>query len=352
MKQLVITQETTTFGIYNTFNLSSLYCSFKDLIISNKWDHTMRILVIGGTGFLGSHLLPRLHKQGHDITVLTRSRDKADDLESPGIKGVVGDLLQPESFLSRISPQDAVISVAMPEIRPGRISVKQLRLLRKQTTIFFSTAIALAQQFNCPLILTLGTSFRTTGKQIADESWPLERFGIAKIGEFVDPLLSVMAEQGSPPLIQMIPGALYGPGGLFRDLMYEWMKAGKYRVVGGGKNYIPRIHVEDCAEAYVKAVGKMPLGEKFIIADDDPCTTKEFADAMADCMDIPRPKSVPGFLIRIAMGKLMYETITMNCQVSNAKAKKYLNWKLKYPTYREGLPAAIEAIEKGNITLM
>lgn len=128
----------------------------------------MRIFIIGGTGFLGRHLLPKLHRLDHEITVLTRSRDKANDLESPGIKGVVGDLLQPESFMSRISPQDVVISVAMPEIRPGRISANQLRLLQRQTTTFFSTAITLAEQFNCPLILTLGTSFRTTGKQIAD----------------------------------------------------------------------------------------------------------------------------------------------------------------------------------------
>jgi nucleoside-diphosphate-sugar epimerase len=311
----------------------------------------MRVLVIGGTGFLGRHLLPKLHRQEHDVTVLTRSRNKADGFESLGMKGVVGDLLQPESFMSRVSPQDAVISVAMPEIQPGRISGKQLKLLQKQTTSFFSTAIALAEQFNCPLILTLGTSFRTKGKQIADESWPIERFGMTKIGDFVDPLLSVVTDQGSPPLIQMMPGQIYGAGGLFKNLMYEWMKAGKYRVIGGGRNYIPRVHVEDCAEAYVKVVEKMPLGEKFIIADDGPCTMREFADVMADCMGIPRPKSIPGFLIRIAMGKLIYDTVTMNCQVSNVKAKKYLDWKLKYPTCCEGLPAAIEEIEKGIIVI-
>jgi len=312
----------------------------------------MRIFVIGGTGFLGRHLLARLDKQDHNITVLTRSRDKADRLESTGIKGVVGDLLQPESFISRLSPQDVVISVAMPEIQPGRISAKQLRLLQKQTTTFFSTVITLGVQFNCPLVLTQGASFKTTGNQIADESWPVMRSGFARFGEFIDPLLSVITEQGSPPLIQMMPGAMYGPGGLFRSLMYEWMKAGKYRVIGKGKNYIPRVHVEDCAEAYVKVLEKMPLGEKFIIADDVPCTVREFADVMADCLDVRRPKSIPGFLIRTLMGKLMYETATMNCRVSNARAKEYLGWKLKYPSYREGLPAAIDEIEKGNIAII
>ena len=55
----------------------------------------MRVFVIGGTGFLGTHLVPRLQKQGHEVTILTRSREKASKLENLGIKVVVGDLLSP-----------------------------------------------------------------------------------------------------------------------------------------------------------------------------------------------------------------------------------------------------------------
>jgi len=309
----------------------------------------MRVFVVGGTGFLGTHLLPKLLEHGYDVTVLTRSREKAASFETVGIKVLVGDLLQPEPFMPSLTPQDAVISVAMPEIQPGRITSKRFGILQKQTTTYFSTSIAIAEKLSCPLILTLGTSFRTAGDEVADESWSIERFGMTRIGEVVDSLISEAIERGSPPLIQMLPGQIYGPGGLFRNFMYEWMKKGKYRVIGSVNNYIPRIHVEDCAEAYVQVLRKLPLGEKFIIADDGPCTVREFSDYMADCMNVPRPKSVPGFIIRIVMGKLIYETVTMNCRVNNAKAKKHLDWKLKYPTYREGLPAAIKEIEKGRL---
>jgi len=307
----------------------------------------MRVFLIGGTGFLGTHLVPKLLDHGNEVTVLTRSREKASRFESLGIKGVVGDLLEPQSFISSLSAHDIVISVAMPEIQPRRISQKQFRVLQKQTATYFSTSIATAEELGCPLILTLGTSFQTKRNEVADESWPIERFGMTKIGELVDPLISRVIKRGSPPLIQILPGEIYGPGGLFKNLMYEWMKNGKYRIIGSGKNYIPRIYVEDCAGAYIKALERMPLGEKFIIADDEPCTQREFANLMADCMNVPRPKSVPAFVIRIVMGKLIYQTVTMNCRVKNAKAKEYLDWKLKYPTYREGLPATIKEIERG-----
>ena len=130
----------------------------------------MRVFVIGGTGFLGTHLLPKLLKQGYDVTTLSRSKEKASSFESLGIKAVVGDLLQPESFISSLTPQDAVISIAMPEIQPGRISKKRFRILQEQTTAYFSTSIAIAEKLRCPLVLTLGTSFGTTGDEMPDES--------------------------------------------------------------------------------------------------------------------------------------------------------------------------------------
>lgn len=305
----------------------------------------MKVFVIGGTGFLGAFLIPRLVEKGHHTTVLTRNKDKASRLESSGIKAMVGDLLRPEPILARISQHDVVVSIAMPEVRPGRMSHKKLKKLQEETKAFFSTSIAVAENCQCPLIVTLGTSFTTWEGEIADESWPIERFGIARVGESVDPLLSEVRQRGTPPLIQILPGQIYGPGGLFKNMMYEWMKKGKYRVVGSGDNYIPRIHVEDCAEAYIRVLEKMPLGERFIVADDGPCTVREFADSMAENMNVSKPKSVPGFVIRCLMGKLLYETATMNCRVSNVNAKKRLDWHLKYPTYREGLPATIKKLK-------
>jgi nucleoside-diphosphate-sugar epimerase len=305
----------------------------------------MKVFVIGGTGFLGTFLIPKLMANGHKITVFTRSEEKAHPLESRGISVIIGDLLRPDSILERIPPQDAVVSIAMPEVKPGRISRRKLKKLQDETKMLFLTPLAIAENSQCPIIVTLGTSFTTHGEEMADETWPIERIGIARVGELVDPILSEVLQKGIPPLIQLLPGQIYGPGGLFKRFMYDWMKKGKYRVVGSGDNYIPRIHVEDCAEAYVRALEKMPVGEKLIIADDGPCTVREFADCMAKNMKVPKPKSVPGFVIRAVLGKLLYETITMNCRVSNAKAKEHLEWQPIYPTYREGLPAAIKKIE-------
>jgi nucleoside-diphosphate-sugar epimerase len=73
----------------------------------------------------------------------------------------------------------------------------------------------------------------------------------------------------------------------------------------------------------------------------------EFTEYMAECMRIPSPGSIPGWLMRIIIGRLPYETITMNCRVSNAKAKRVLEWEPVYPSYREGLKRTIDQLQMG-----
>ena len=57
----------------------------------------MNILVIGGTGLVGSHVVQGLVAKGEQVHVLTRSADKADGFPL-GASGIIGDLHKPESL--------------------------------------------------------------------------------------------------------------------------------------------------------------------------------------------------------------------------------------------------------------
>ena len=152
------------------------------------------------------------------------------------------------------------------------------------------------------------------------------------------------AQANGHPIILMIPGQIYGPGGMFLE-MYTRLKSGKFGIVGKGDNRIPRIHVEDCAEAYAQAIDKLPINESFILADDTPCTMREFTEFMASCVGISKPRTIPKILARLAMGKLLLETMDMDCVVSNVKMKQVLGIELQYPSYREGLTTTIKTLE-------
>ena len=238
----------------------------------------MKVLVLGGTGLLGSSLVPKLLERDYSVSVLSRNSAALSELENRGVNGILGDLLEPEKFVSSLAPHDVVVSIAMP-LEFGRMSKKGLERVAKRTTKFTQSALEIGRTLDCPIIFTLGTSYRTGPGEVADETWPIERFGLTVAGVEAERLIQGAADDGHP-IIQMIPGQIYGPGGMFLK-MYEMLKSGRFGVVGKGENRIPRIHVEDCAEAYALAIDKLPISESFIIADDTPCTMREFMDYMA-----------------------------------------------------------------------
>ncbi len=304
----------------------------------------MRIFVIGGSGFLGGFLVPRLIATGHQVSVLTRSVQKQHALKEQGADSIIGDILQPDSFRPFVRSPELIVFIAMPPVKPGRTSKRQFRKLRDITTGFFQHAIDLARHFDCPILLTAGSNYHSSEDKIFTEQDPIQRFGMAKIGEYTDPLIAPLLNSNSPSGILMMPGQIYGPGGLFQT-MYRWIKSGKYRIIGRGDNYMPRIYVEDLAEAYVQAIERMPLGERFLIADDTPCTVNDFAQFIARELDLPPVRHVARGFVRLAAGKLPYETITMNSKVSNQKAKRTLGWKPQYG-FREGIRKTNRILEK------
>ncbi len=54
----------------------------------------------------------------------------------------------------------------------------------------------------------------------------------------------------------------------------------------------------------------------------------------------------PGFIIRLILGNDLFEIISMDCRVSNAKAKRVLGWKPEFPSYREGLAETIPGMKE------
>ena len=70
------------------------------------------IVVLGGTGFVGSHMMPRLHADGHRITVLSRNRDLRRDLAVlPRVRLENADVHDRAALTRHVAGADAVINL-------------------------------------------------------------------------------------------------------------------------------------------------------------------------------------------------------------------------------------------------
>ena len=190
----------------------------------------MKILVIGGTGLVGSYLLPRLVRKENDVYAITRNVEKIKRINKLGAYGVLGDIRKPDSFKNSIPDMlDIIVLIAMPSVKPGkRMTKKRKEELRCETNDFFRNSMDLAISYNIPIILPSGTSFKTAKDEIADETWPIHRVGLTEIGADTDEMFIKAKETQNPKVIQLLYGKIYGNGGLFR-FMYNMMGLNRSR---------------------------------------------------------------------------------------------------------------------------
>jgi uncharacterized protein YbjT (DUF2867 family) len=90
----------------------------------------MKVLVVGGTGTVGSQVARELLARGVEVSVLTRSAEKSGKL-SPGIRGVTGDLLDPKTVRSVFAGQEGVFllnPVSATEAHEGLMAVNGIRM--------------------------------------------------------------------------------------------------------------------------------------------------------------------------------------------------------------------------------
>jgi nucleoside-diphosphate-sugar epimerase len=73
----------------------------------------LRIFITGSTGYVGRAIADRLVRAGLEVHGLTRDTDRAKALAAAGIRPVIGNLADPESFLADLKNCDAVVHAAV-----------------------------------------------------------------------------------------------------------------------------------------------------------------------------------------------------------------------------------------------
>jgi uncharacterized protein YbjT (DUF2867 family) len=100
----------------------------------------MKVLVLGGTGTVGSQVVRELLARGVEVSVLTRSAEKARNLPG-GARAVTGDLLEPKTVRSVFAGQDGVFllnPVSATENHEGLMAVNGIRMAGVKRVAYLS----------------------------------------------------------------------------------------------------------------------------------------------------------------------------------------------------------------------
>jgi nucleoside-diphosphate-sugar epimerase len=304
----------------------------------------MRVFVAGGTGVVGQRLVPQLVARGHQVTATTTSAAKLGVLEQLGATAVVMDGLDAMSVGEAVAKArpDAIVH-QMTAINPAHAGKPDLR--------HFDRWFALTNRLRTEGTDHLLAAAEATGVSnfVAQgyASWNgIREGGWVKTEQ--DPLdleAGTSAESGMRSLRHLEDavtgaggavvryGALYGPGAT--DDQVELIRKRQFPLVGNGAGYSSWVHLDDAASAAVLAVEQAAKGV-FNAVDDEPAPAGEWLPYLAECAGAKRPMRVPKWLARMLAGEVAVIMMTQGRGFSNAKAKRELGWKLRYPSWREG----------------
>ena len=135
---------------------------------------------------------------------------------------------------------------------------------------------------------------------------------------------------------QNIPLQIFRLSGIYsnrRNILVK-LKSGKANIINKKNHFFSRIHVEDIANVLFKSLINFKSSEIYNISDDKPSSSEEIILYGVKILNIEKPKSIEIKEIESEMLKDFYKE---SKKVSNKKMKSFFNYKLKFPTYVEGL---------------
>ena len=135
---------------------------------------------------------------------------------------------------------------------------------------------------------------------------------------------------------QNIPLQIFRLSGIYSDRknILVRLKSGKANIINKKNHFFSRIHVEDIANVLFKSLSNFKSSEIYNISDDKPSSSEEVILYGVKILNFKKPKSIKEKEIESEMLKNFYKE---SKKVSNKKMKSFFNYKLKFPSYVEGL---------------
>jgi nucleoside-diphosphate-sugar epimerase len=128
-------------------------------------------------------------------------------------------------------------------------------------------------------------------------------------------------------------GGLYGPGS--SEKLVDILDRRMFPVIGDGTGMISSTHIDDAAGGTLAALERGKRGI-YNIVDDEPAPAREFIPAIAEAVGAKPPLHVPAWLGRLVAGEVAVTMMTEGRGSSNAKAKRELDWRPIWPSWRDG----------------
>jgi nucleoside-diphosphate-sugar epimerase len=308
----------------------------------------MHVFLTGGTGHIGSHVIPELIVAGHDVTALARSDESASALAALGAKIRRGDLGDLEVLKEAATQSDGVIHLAYRAELLATGGLAALCASELSTVLAFGEAMAgtgkalvVAGSIGAPTNVgragRIGASVNLGRPATEDDpALPAAALddGTLRARNVVEAAVIGLAEKGVRSSVVRIPPIAHSATdsvGFLQQLIGLANAKGFVGYPGDGQNRWPAVHARDLASLFRLALEKGPAGKTWHGIADEGVPFREIAQALAARLNLPAVSIPADELMVPGYFGFLSAVVTLDFPATNGITRQTLGWNPAQP---------------------
>lgn len=289
-----------------------------------------KVVVFGGTGFIGKHLVEKLLEKNCEITLVVRKVEKALSM-FPQCKVVQGNPIKPGNWQETLKNAEVVVNLLGQNIF-GKWTEEYKRLLWESR---IKTTENIISKLDRDSLLINASAVGYYGDKkdilITENFPPGEDFLSRLCVEWERQALKFQEKGGKVAITRF--GIVLGKGGMLAKIL-PIFKLGLGGTLGRGDQWFPWIYIKDLVQGIIFLIENQKEGI-YNFTSPHPVTNKEFTQTLSQVLRRPAFFKVPIFVLKIIFGELTY-AITSSIRAFPQNLLKE-GFSFQYPYLREAL---------------
>ncbi len=299
----------------------------------------MKVTLTGATGLIGKRLVRELKGRGDEVTVLSRSPERA--AEQLGVQGIAWSPESEPAPVEALAGRDAVVHLAGENVaqRWSDEAKKRIRSSRVDGTRNLVAGLRTAEPRPGVLVSSSAVGiYGDRGDERLAESATAGQGFLAEVCVDWERETDAAADLGLR-VVKVRTGVVLDAGGGALKTMMPPFKLGVGGPVAGGRQYLPWIHADDIVGIYLAAIDDSKWTGVVNGSAPEPVTNREFSKALGRALHRPAVAPVPALAIKLLYGE-MAEVVTGGQRAIPGRTLE-LGYSFEHPELDEALRSAL-----------
>jgi hypothetical protein len=262
----------------------------------------MRVLLTGGTGFIGGAVARALRGAGHDVTIVSRQ---------PGY--VPAKAISWDGVRAAMHETDAVVNLAGEGVADGRwTAARRHEIVASRVDATRAIVAAIAESPARPKVLVNASAtgfYGAHGDEVLDETAPAGEGFLADVCRAWE-AEAFRAREFDVRVVALRIGIVLGPNGGALAKMLTPFRAAVGGRLGSGKQWMSWIHRDDVVGLVLAALDGAAYAGPVNATAPTPVRNRDFTAALAAAVHRPAVMPVPGLALRLALGAMAEMLLT------------------------------------------